>query len=110
MVVIAECVDLQFIPRGKWYCRSCELKIRKEENAKPNANAIAAGRVAGIDPFEEIKKRCIRILDTIEQDDGGCVLCRCIFILCFLVRKSVVYLPILGLFSSFSSLGIFGVF
>lgn len=64
--------------------------IEKEKHAVRNVNAVAAGRVAGIDPFEEIKQRCIRILDTVEHEDGGCVLCRCFLILCVIRRISVV--------------------
>lgn len=41
-----------------------------------NANAVAAGRVAGVDPIEQITKRCIRIVKTPEVDFGGCALCR----------------------------------
>ena len=39
-------------------------------------NAVAAGRVAGIDPIEQITKRCLRIVETSEAEVGGCVLCR----------------------------------
>lgn len=70
------CLGLEMVPQGKWYCKYCENMIEKEKHADRNVNAVAAGRVAGIDPFEEIKKRCIRILDTVEHEDGGCVLCR----------------------------------
>ena len=42
-----------------------------------NANALAAGRVAGIDPIEQITKRCIRIIKTPETEVlSVCVLCR----------------------------------
>lgn len=41
-----------------------------------NANAVAAGRVAGVDPIEEITTRCIRIVKTMEVEVGGCALCR----------------------------------
>ncbi|KAK7244352.1 hypothetical protein RIF29_39172 [Crotalaria pallida] len=43
-----------------------------------NADAVAAGRVAGVDPFEQIAKRCIRIVkdNNIEAEMSGCALCR----------------------------------
>lgn len=63
--------------------------IEKEKHAVRNVNAVAAGRVAGIDPFEEIKQRCIRILDTVEHEDGGCVLCRCLLIFLCVIREEI---------------------
>ncbi|XP_073311020.1 increased DNA methylation 1-like [Primulina huaijiensis] len=71
-----ECVPLSSIPQGKWYCKYCENMFQKAKVAKLNANAIAAGRVAGVDPLEEIKQRCIRIVGILEADVGGCALCR----------------------------------
>ncbi|MCI29867.1 chromodomain-helicase-DNA-binding protein, partial [Trifolium medium] len=41
---------------------------------------VAAGRVEGVDPIEQIAKRCIRIVKDIEAEiggcAGGCALCR----------------------------------
>lgn len=54
-----------------------------------NANAVAAGRVAGIDPVEEVKKRCVRIVGASEPEVGGCVLCRLHCHLFSSVRNSV---------------------
>lgn len=39
-------------------------------------NAVAAGRIAGVDPLDQINRRCIRIVKTVEIDHGGCALCR----------------------------------
>ena len=50
--------------------------IEKEKFVEHNANAVAAGRVAGIDPVEEVKKRCVRIVGVLEPEVGGCILCR----------------------------------
>jgi hypothetical protein len=50
--------------------------FQKEKSVERNANAVAAGRVAGVDPIEQITKRCIRIVKTPEVDFGGCALCR----------------------------------
>lgn len=42
-----------------------------------NVNALAAGRIAGADPIEQITKRCIRIVKTPETEEVGvCALCR----------------------------------
>ncbi|KAI7997749.1 K(+) efflux antiporter 5 [Camellia lanceoleosa] len=35
-----------------------------------------AGKIAGIDPLEQITKRCICIVETTETDVDGCALCR----------------------------------
>lgn len=71
-----ECVPLPKIPTGTWYCRYCQNVFQNEKSVERNANAVAAGRVAGVDPIEQITKRCIRIVKTPEVDIGGCALCR----------------------------------
>ncbi|MQL94828.1 hypothetical protein Taro_027494, partial [Colocasia esculenta] len=72
-----ECVGLTSVPKGDWYCPCCQNMHLKDKAVEHNENAVAAGRVAGVDPIEEIFKRCIRIVKTPEADVGGCVLCRC---------------------------------
>lgn len=47
-----------------------------EGSAALNPDAVAAGRVEGVDPIEQIAKRCIRIVKDIEAEIGGCALCR----------------------------------
>lgn len=54
--------------------------LQKEKFVENNANAMAAGRVAGVDPIEEITKRCIRIVNTQIDEMGGCALCRFVYI------------------------------
>ncbi|XWS71550.1 hypothetical protein CRYUN_Cryun03dG0147300 [Craigia yunnanensis] len=72
-----ECVSLPSIPTGTWHCRYCKNTFEKEKFVEHNANALAAGRVAGIDPIEQITKRCIRIIKTPETEVlSVCVLCR----------------------------------
>ncbi|KAK9279234.1 hypothetical protein L1049_012912 [Liquidambar formosana] len=71
-----ECIALPSIPTGTWYCKYCQNLFQKEKFVERNANAVAAGRVAGVDPIEQITKRCIRIVKTPEAEVGGCVLCR----------------------------------
>ncbi|KAM7531674.1 hypothetical protein LguiB_035084 [Lonicera macranthoides] len=72
-----ECASLSSIPRGKWYCKYCENMFQRERFVKHNANAVAAGRVSGVDPIEQITKRCIRIVKNPQKDEViACVLCR----------------------------------
>ncbi|XP_057955697.1 uncharacterized protein LOC131149343 [Malania oleifera] len=71
-----ECVSLPSIPQDTWYCKYCENMFQKEKFVERNANAVAAGRVAGVDPIEQITKRCIRIVKAPDSELGGCVLCR----------------------------------
>lgn len=72
-----ECVGLLSIPQGAWYCKYCQNMFEKEKFAELNANAIAAGRVPGVNPLEDITKRCIRIVANVEKYvGGGCVICR----------------------------------
>ncbi|CAI0407569.1 unnamed protein product [Linum tenue] len=70
------CASLSSIPRGDWYCHYCQNMFEKEKFAAHKANALAAGRILGADPIEEIAQRCIRIVKNIEADLSGCVLCR----------------------------------
>ncbi|KAH1130676.1 hypothetical protein J1N35_002054 [Gossypium stocksii] len=72
-----ECISLPCIPTGTWHCRYCQNTFQNEKFVEHNANALAAGRVAGIDPIEQITKRCIRIIRTPEAEvPSVCVLCR----------------------------------
>ncbi|KAL2507477.1 Acyl-CoA N-acyltransferase with RING/FYVE/PHD-type zinc finger domain [Forsythia ovata] len=71
----AVCVSLPSIPQGSWYCKYCQNMFLKEKFAERNTNAIAAGRVAGVDALEQITQRCIRIVETTEADAGGCAVC-----------------------------------
>nr|XP_043613541.1 uncharacterized protein LOC122585478 [Erigeron canadensis] len=79
-----ECIS-EAVPQGTWYCQYCQNLFQKEKFVERNENALAAGRVEGIDPIEEITKRCIRIVENIEVGKSGvpskttapaCVLCR----------------------------------
>lgn len=71
-----ECASLSAIPRGDWYCQYCQSMFEREKFVAHNQNALAAGRIAGVDPIEEITQRCIRIVKNIEAELSGCVLCR----------------------------------
>ncbi|KAK4255169.1 hypothetical protein QN277_008199 [Acacia crassicarpa] len=71
-----DCVPLPCIPTGTWYCKYCQNVFLKDKYVEHNMNALAAGRIAGIDPLEQISQRCIRIVKTVEVDHGGCALCR----------------------------------
>ncbi|KAL0291258.1 UNVERIFIED_CONTAM: Increased DNA methylation 1, partial [Sesamum radiatum] len=72
-----ECVGLSALPRGIWYCKYCQNMFGKEKFAEPDANAIAAGRVPGVDPLKAITQRCIRVVGTLESEIDGCAICRC---------------------------------
>ncbi|KAA8516611.1 hypothetical protein F0562_016883 [Nyssa sinensis] len=72
-----ECAALTSVPRGKWYCKYCQNMFERERYVAHNANAVAAGRVSGVDPIEQITKRCIRIVKNPEEAEViACVLCR----------------------------------
>ncbi|KAK9290995.1 hypothetical protein L1049_009178 [Liquidambar formosana] len=71
-----ECASLLSTPRGKWYCKYCQNMFQRERFVEHNANALAAGRVSGVDPIEQITKRCIRIVKNPEAEVSACVLCR----------------------------------
>ncbi|KAK4763537.1 hypothetical protein SAY87_012975 [Trapa incisa] len=71
-----ECIHLSSLPTGGWNCRYCENMFQKESFVERNANALAAGRVAGADVIQQITNRCIRIVNTPDTDVGGCALCR----------------------------------
>ncbi|KAL0291905.1 UNVERIFIED_CONTAM: hypothetical protein Sradi_7009800 [Sesamum radiatum] len=68
------CRSLSY-PQGIWYCKYCRNMFEREKLAEPDANAIAAGRVPGVDPLEAITQRCIRTVETFEPDIGGCAIC-----------------------------------
>ncbi|XP_020970754.1 increased DNA methylation 1 isoform X2 [Arachis ipaensis] len=71
-----ECASLSSIPRGDWYCEFCQNMFQREKFVAYNSNAVAAGRVEGVDPIQEITNRCIRIVKDVEADLGACALCR----------------------------------
>ncbi|KAL6873510.1 hypothetical protein ACP4OV_013592 [Aristida adscensionis] len=71
-----ECVSLSATPKGTWCCRYCENRQQRESCLAYNNNAIAAGRIEGVDPLEQIFTRSIRIATTPETGFGGCALCK----------------------------------
>ncbi|XP_042054283.1 increased DNA methylation 1-like [Salvia splendens] len=72
-----ECASLSSIPRGKWYCTYCQNMFLREKFVEWNANAVAAGRVSGIDPIEQITNRCIRTVKNPEAAEViACIICR----------------------------------
>lgn len=71
-----ECASLSSIPRGDWYCQFCQNMFQREKFVAYNVNAFAAGRVEGVDPIEQITKRCIRIVEDIDAELSACALCR----------------------------------
>lgn len=77
-LVFTDCVGLACVPRGKWYCKYCQSMMQREKFVEKNVNAIAAGRVLGVDSIEQITKRCIRIVEVKPPvaDASCCILCR----------------------------------
>lgn len=72
-----ECASLSSIPRGKWYCKYCENMFQRERFVEHNANAVAAGRVPGVNAIEQVTNRCIRIVKSPEDAEViACVICR----------------------------------
>ncbi|KAM1386015.1 hypothetical protein PS1_032516 [Malus domestica] len=71
-----DCASLPSVPRGDWYCKFCQNMFQREKFVEHNENAVAAGRIDGIDPIEQITQRCIRIVKDIEAELTGCFLCR----------------------------------
>ncbi|XVF07796.1 hypothetical protein REPUB_Repub06bG0170500 [Reevesia pubescens] len=71
-----ECASLPTIPRGRWYCKYCQNMFMREQYVEHNANAVAAGRILGVDAIEQITSRCIRIVKNVEAELSGCALCR----------------------------------
>ncbi|KAL4354566.1 hypothetical protein GQ457_06G009350 [Hibiscus cannabinus] len=71
-----ECASLPTIPRGRWYCKHCQNMFMREKFVEHNANALAAGRILGVDAIEQITSRCIRIVKNFEAELSGCALCR----------------------------------
>lgn len=77
---IAGCINQPIVPSGTWYCKICQNQQLNDKSVERNVNAVAAGRVPGVDPIQQIANRCIRIINTEEIDFGGCALCRCLHI------------------------------
>lgn len=76
-LVFVECASLKTVPRGKWYCKFCQNMFQREKFVAHNANAVAAGRVLGVDVMGQITERCIRIVKNPEASEVfACVLCR----------------------------------
>ncbi|KAL3642636.1 hypothetical protein CASFOL_013451 [Castilleja foliolosa] len=72
-----ECASLSSIPHGKWYCTYCQNMFQRESFVEWNANAVAAGRISGIDSIEDIKNRCIlHVKNPEEAEVIACVICR----------------------------------
>lgn len=71
-----ECASLSSIPPGDWFCKYCQTMFQREKHLGYNANAVAAGRISGADPIEEIAMRCIRIVENPGAAVTSCVLCR----------------------------------
>ncbi|ESQ51267.1 hypothetical protein EUTSA_v10016165mg [Eutrema salsugineum] len=71
------CAYLPSLPSERWSCKYCVNMVEREKFVESNQNAIAAGRVHGVDAIAEITKRCIRIVSSFGSElPSVCVLCR----------------------------------
>ncbi|KAL8168206.1 hypothetical protein V2J09_009705 [Rumex salicifolius] len=70
-----ECASLTHQPRGKWFCRYCESAFERDRYVQWNVNAVAAGRVSGVDPIKQISNRSIRMVKDFKDDATSCYLC-----------------------------------
>ncbi|VVB01774.1 unnamed protein product [Arabis nemorensis] len=72
-----ECASLPSPPSERWSCKYCVNMVEREKFVDSNLNAIAAGRVHGVDAIDQITKRCIRIVSSLASElPSVCVLCR----------------------------------
>ncbi|XP_065855384.1 uncharacterized protein [Euphorbia lathyris] len=55
-------------------CDGCPRAFHKACASLPGVPR--AGRISGVDPIEQLTKRCMRIVKNIEAELSGCVLCR----------------------------------
>ncbi|CAH8358998.1 unnamed protein product [Eruca vesicaria subsp. sativa] len=71
------CADLPSLPSERWSCKYCVDMIEREKFVNSNLNAVAAGRVRGVDAIAQIATRCIRIVSSLVSElPSVCVLCR----------------------------------
>nr|AAD21504.1 hypothetical protein [Arabidopsis thaliana] len=71
------CASLPSLPSERWSCKYCVNMVEREKFVDSNLNAIAAGRVQGVDAIAEITNRCIRIVSSfVTELPSVCVLCR----------------------------------
>ncbi|KAJ0260155.1 Acyl-CoA N-acyltransferase with RING/FYVE/PHD-type zinc finger domain-containing protein [Hirschfeldia incana] len=72
-----ECAYLPSLPSERWSCKYCVNMIEREKFVENSANAVAAGRVRGVDAIAQITTRCIRIVSSLVSElPSVCVLCR----------------------------------
>ncbi|WZZ54557.1 hypothetical protein YC2023_054664 [Brassica napus] len=71
------CAYLPSLPSERWSCKYCVNMIEREKCVESNPNAVAAGRVRGVDAIAQITTRCIRIVSSLASElPSVCVLCR----------------------------------
>ncbi|KAF8111175.1 hypothetical protein N665_0076s0167 [Sinapis alba] len=71
------CAGLSSLPIERWSCKYCVNMIEREKFVDSNLNAVAAGRVRGVDAIAQIATRCIRIVSSLVSElPSVCVLCR----------------------------------
>ncbi|KAH0929933.1 hypothetical protein HID58_015660 [Brassica napus] len=71
------CAYLPSLPSERWSCKYCVNMMEREKCVESNPNAVAAGRVRGVDAIAQITTRCIRIVSSLTSElPSVCVLCR----------------------------------
>uniref|UniRef100_A0A0D9WUF6 Uncharacterized protein n=1 Tax=Leersia perrieri TaxID=77586 RepID=A0A0D9WUF6_9ORYZ len=74
--VMTYAASVQMVGSSSFVIPAQELFTERESCLAYNNNAIAAGRIDGIDPMEQIFTRSIRVATTPITGFGGCALCR----------------------------------
>ena len=88
------CAGLSSLPSERWSCKYCVNMIEREKFVDSNLNAVAAGRVRGVDEIAQIATRCIWIVSSfVSELPSVCVLCRWISI--FSIMSCILQLPFL---------------
>ncbi|KAJ0476673.1 putative histone acetyltransferase chromatin regulator PHD family [Helianthus annuus] len=69
-----ECILDTWRPLEIWFCKYCKDSMKRSESY---LNDVAGLTVSGLNPIEEVEKRCIRIIDNPNKHDlVACSLCR----------------------------------
>ncbi|KAJ4844748.1 hypothetical protein Tsubulata_046099 [Turnera subulata] len=75
LLAFVGCASISSVSCGDWYCQFCHNMFQRENFVEHNGNAVAAGKISGVDSIE-ISQRCIRTVKKLEAELTGCALCR----------------------------------
>ncbi|GAQ87364.1 PHD finger family protein [Klebsormidium nitens] len=68
-----ECVRLSAVPKGDWFCGSCDKPRIAAAKAKAAAHPAGGSNASGA---SDMVARCARLLTEVDTTTGGCILCR----------------------------------